>query len=61
MKKNEKYKYLCYDDMDFELIFVGLKIGYEINLRLESNSKNLNFYSMKSEETIPKSITIITR
>ncbi len=59
VKKNEKYKYLCYDDMDFELIFVGLKIGYEINLRLESNSKNLNFYSMKSEETIPKSITII--
>ena len=59
VKKNEKYKYLCYDDMNFELIFAGLKIGYEINLRLESNSKNLNFYSVKSEETIPKSITII--
>ena len=33
--------------MTYEFNLVDLKIGYEIILRLESNNKNIRFYSME--------------
>ena len=46
IKKNDKYKLSCYDDMNYEFTLVDLKVGYEIILRLESTNKNIRFYSM---------------
>ena len=46
IKKNDKYKFSCYEDMNYEFTLVGLKVGYEIILRLESTNKNIRFYSM---------------